>query len=201
MKGRRACLLGALALVLGCGSSTRTLSSADVSNLPPGTASGTEFSGTYLETSATLEGCDCRAGSCALIHAGTPGVTFTVVQQDGMVTMSSSGDTTGTPVVGSVNPDGSFSVGAVAQIPYAVGSGVIYELSQGHFNVSGGLPTGMQFQGDETIRGTVEGITYDCDVRSSNIAVYEGSSVYADQGSSGSPAASLATALAYFAAR
>ena len=162
------------AVFAGCGGSTRTLTATDVSNIPPGSAVGTDLSGSYLVGSATIDDCNCRTGSCSQIHAEV-GVTYTVVEQDGALSITDSGDASGTPLLGGVDADNSFSVGGTAHIPSYVGQGVVYVMETGTFSVSSGVPTGMHFSGDETIVGTIGGVTYDCDVQSNGSTLYEGS--------------------------
>jgi hypothetical protein len=138
--------------------------------MPPGDATGTALSGTYLITSAAIEGCDCRVGSCGFFHSSTGG-TLIAAQQDGSLTITSS---TGGALTGGVNADDTFSVGGPSPVPYSVGQGEVYTLQTGTFEVSGGVPTGMQFQAYETITGTLEGGSYDCDLVASGAARYEG---------------------------
>ncbi len=160
-------------VAVGCGGSTRTLTATDVSNIPPGSAVGTTLSGSYLVVSGSIDDCDCRVGSCSQFHVQI-GVTYTVVEQDGALSITDSGDTTGTPLLGGVDADDHFSAGGVAQIPSYVGSGVIYALETGTFSVSGGAPTGMAFSIDETIKATVAGTSSDCDLHGSGSTQYEG---------------------------
>ena len=157
----------------GCGGSTRTLTATDVSNIPPGSAVGTDLSGTYLVVGGSIDDCDCRVGSCSQFHVQI-GVTYTVVEQDGALSITDSGDTTGTPLLGGVDADDHFSAGGVAQIPSYVGSGVIYAFESGKFNVSGGAPTGVSFSIDETVKTTIGGTSADCDIHASSSAQYEG---------------------------
>ncbi len=170
------------ALVSGCGGGapTKTLTATNVSGMPPGDANGTALSGTYLVTSSTIEGCDCRVGSCGFFR-GSPGGTVTVTQQDGSLTFTAPGTQ---PAVGGVNADGTFSVGGAFSLPYSVGEGEDYTVDTGTFAVSGGVPTGIQFQSYQTITGTLEGGSYDCDLVASVTARYEGAATYY----SGSPA-------------
>ena len=170
------------ALVSGCGGGapTKTLTPTNVSNMPPGDATGTALSGTYLVTSSTIEGCDCRVGSCGFFRGATGG-TVTVTQQDGSLTFTALGTQ---PAVGGVNADGTFSVGGAFPVPYSVGQGEDYTIDTGTFEVSGGVPTGVQFQSYQTITGTLEGGSYDCDLVASITARYEGVGTYY----SGSPA-------------
>ena len=163
----------ATVVVVGCGGSTRTLTATDVANIPPGSAVGTTLSGSYLVVSGSIDDCDCRVGSCSQYHVEI-GVTYTVVEQDGALTITDSGDTTGTPLLGGVDADDSFTVGGVAQVPYYVGQGVIYAFESGKFNVSGGAPTGVSFSIDETVKTTIGATSADCDIHASSSAQYEG---------------------------
>jgi len=162
-----------LAVAVGCGGSTRTLTATDVSNIPAGNAVGTSLSGSYLVVGASIDDCNCRTGSCSNVHAEI-GVTYSIVQQDGALSLLDSGDVTGTPLLGSVDADDKFSVGGAAQIPSYAGQGVIYSLETGTFSVSGGVPTGTHYSVDSTIEGTISGIGYDCDIQASGATTYQG---------------------------
>jgi hypothetical protein len=157
----------------GCGGSTRTLTPTDVSNIPPGSAVGTDLSGSYLVVSGSIDDCDCRVGSCSQFHAEI-GVTYTVVEQDGALSITDSGDDTGTSLLGGVDADDHFSVGGVAQVPSYLGSGVMYALETGTFSVASGAPAGLSFSIDETIKTTILGTSTDCDVHGSSTAQYVG---------------------------
>jgi hypothetical protein len=160
-------------VLIGCGGSTRTLTATDVSNLPPGSAVGTALSGSYLVVSSSIDDCNCRVGSCSNVHAQV-GVTYTVVQQDGALSITDSGDTAGTALVGGVQADDSFSVGGTGAIPSFLGQGVVYALQTGTFSISGGVPTGTEFSVDETITGTIAAVSYDCDFHASGSTRYQG---------------------------
>ena len=162
-----------MVISVGCGGSTRTLTPTDVSDIPPGSAVGTNLSGLYLVVSSSIDDCDCRVGSCSGFHVQI-GVTYTIVQQDGALSITDSGDTTGTPLVGGVYADNHYSVGGVATVPSYVGQGVIYALEEGSFSVSGGVPTGLHFSIDETTKATIAGASFDCDIHGSGSAQYEG---------------------------
>jgi hypothetical protein len=159
----------------GCGGSTRTLTPADVSDVPPGNAVGTNLSGAYLVVSSSIDDCDCRVGSCSQFHVQI-GVTYTVVQQDGALSITDSGDTTGTPLLGGVYADNHYSVGGVAVVPSYIGQGVLYAIEEGMFTVAGGVPTGLHFTVDETTKAMIAGASFDCDIHGSGSAVYEGPS-------------------------
>ena len=166
------CVVYLAVLGSGCGGGapTKTLTPTDVSNLPPGNATGTALSGSYLVTSSTIEGCDCRVGSCSFFH-GVTGGTVTVTQQDGSLTFTASGTETET---GGVNADDTFSVGGSFALPYSTGQGEDDTLDTGKFEVSGGAPTGIQFESYQTITGTLEYESYDCDLVASVTARYAG---------------------------
>ena len=157
----------------GCGGSTRTLTATDVSNLPAGNAVGTNLSGAYLVVSSSLDDCDCRVGSCSEFHAQL-GVTDTVVQQDGALSITDSADMTATALVGGVYADDRYSVGGMTVVPSSAGQGVLFALEEGMFTVSGGAPTGLRFTIDETIKATLGGLTFDCDLHGTGSAQYEG---------------------------
>ena len=62
----------------------------------------------------------------------------------------------------------------MAQVPSYAGQGTLYVLETGTFSVSGGQPTGLSFSVDETIKATITGLSYDCDIHGSGSAQYEG---------------------------
>lgn len=157
-------------VALGCGPTARTLTAQDVSNVAPGDATGTALSGTYLNTSASIDDCECRTGSCSTFRAQT-GDTLTVVQTDGALMAT---DSQGNVLTGGVDANDDFSCGGASMIPYLAGQGSLYTLMTGTFDVSGGQPTGMHFQLDETITGAVAGMTVDCNLLGSGSARYEG---------------------------
>jgi hypothetical protein len=158
-------------IAAGCGgSSAKTITPTEVNGIPAGNATGTALSGTYLLASSTIDDCACRVGSCAMIHAET-GTTLMVVQDDGALTVTDSNNNVST---GGVNLDNTFTCGGAEAIPSSEGQGEIYALLDGTFQLSGGLPTTMQFQVSETITGTILGTNYDCDFVASGTARYEG---------------------------
>ena len=116
-------------------------------------------------------------GNAANLNHGINPVT----QQDGSLTFTALGTQ---PAVGGVNADDTFSVGGAFPLPYSVGQGEVNTVDTGTFEVSGGVPTGIQFQTYQTITGTLEGGSYDCDLVASVTARYEGVATYY----SGSPA-------------
>ena len=131
----------------------RTLTSADVMGMPAGNATGATFSGIYVVTAASLDGCSCRSGSCATIHAVTGTLTM-VVQADGMLTINAD-------CVGGVDADGSFWCGGQS----SVADGVTLGISKGTFLVSSGKPTGLEVTQEETLVATIDGVPTDCDFR------------------------------------
>ncbi len=162
-------LVGAAVLSIGagCGEPTalRTLTEADVSDIPAGNASGTEMSGTYLLVQSTLTGCRCRVGVCDL-HVGT-GVTLTVVQQDGALTVT---DFSGNSSHGGVNVNYTFVYGGTSPLT----SGESFAIEHGLFTVSSGRPVNMQFDGQATLTGTIGYESYDCDLALAATADYQG---------------------------
>ena len=122
---------------------------------------------------ASIDDCDCRVGSCSEFHPQL-GVTYTVVQQDGALSITDSGDTTATALVGGVYADNHYSVGGVGVIPSYVGQGVVFALEEGMFTVAGGAPTGLHFTIDDTTKATVGGVMLDCDVHGTGSAQYVG---------------------------
>jgi hypothetical protein len=172
MKGLVFLGAAALSLGLGCGGepvALRTLSQADVSDIPLGNATGTELSGTYLLVESTLTGCRCRVGICDL-HAGT-GVSLTVLQQDGALTVT---DSLGNPSYGGVNANDTFVYGGVAPFDSANASGVELGIVHGLFAVSNGRPVNMEYVGQATLTGTLGSESYDCDLSLSATAEYQG---------------------------
>jgi hypothetical protein len=163
--------VAALSVGLGCGEpvALRTLTQADVSDIPPGDATGTEVSGTYLLTQSTLTGCRCRVGVCDL-HAGT-GVTLTVLQQDGALTIT---DSSGNASHGGINDTLAYVCGGVSPFNASGSSGESYGIQHGLFTVSGGRPVDMQYDGQATLTGTVGSESYDCDLALSATAEYQG---------------------------
>jgi len=147
-----------------------TVNATDVSGIPAGDATGTSLSGTYLITSASIEACLCRVGSCAMITAQTGG-TLSFSQQGGGLSII---DQSGTVLTGGVNADLSYTCGGTATVPAGEGQGQVYGLQKGTFAVSGSTPTETQFQIYETLTATFLGASYDCDYVGAGIAHYEG---------------------------
>ncbi len=152
-----------LGLVAGCDDDLRTLTRDDVSDVPAGDAVGMQFSGQYLLTSNTIEGCDCRRGSCATLH-GVVGATLMVTQTDGALQMT---DPLSLVLAhGGVDADGDFTLGFLIEEL----DNVQYALLQGRFASSGGTPTSMSGLQEATTHQSV----YDCDVRLQFVAAYQG---------------------------
>jgi len=133
------------------------------------------LSGSYLVVRDSIEGCDCRVGSCSNVHGESEiGATQVVTQQDGALSLVDSGYRTNTPLLGGVDADNKFSVGGGLEIPSYLGQGVTYSLRTGTFSVSDGVPTGMEYTIDSSITGSVTDVSYDCDIHSSGSTRYEG---------------------------
>ena len=167
--GRRALVsLAVLALLggAGCGGDGPTLGRADVTGLPPGDAVGSTFSGSYLVESGAITGCNCRVGSCAAI-SGTAGAVTTVVQQDGVLTMTNANVETS---VGGIDADGTFSVGAATEQPGVA----IYSRTDGKFVLVNGQPDSADFTGSSTDIIVMPGLNFDCDINVAGRLRYQG---------------------------
>ncbi len=171
--GRAAVAAFIVLTVVGCGGgpSTATLNAADVSNIPAGTAVGTELSGSYVIESGVIDACTCRVGPCSFFHAGI-GEVVTVVQQDGALTIASSASPS-SAVTGGVNADGSFDCGGT-DAPSYLTQGTEYNRAMGTFHLAGGQPTGYSYQADDTVTGSGSGLSFDCDLHGSFSAAYQG---------------------------
>ena len=171
MRGRA--ILGAVvfSLGLGCGEPVplRTLTSADVSDIPPGNATGTELSGTYLLVQSSLTGCRCRVGRCDF-RVGT-GATLTVLQQDGALTVT---DSAGNSSHGGVDAIGTFVYGGVSSLDSANASGEELGIVHGVFTMSNGRPVNRPIAGQATLTGTLGYESYDCDLALAGTAEYQG---------------------------
>ena len=111
---KRSLLLAAL-LALSCGDGEDSLDKDKVTNIPPGTAKGSAYSGEYRVTLTTTS---C-AGTCPVFLGGLYAIckegasdteNATVTQQDGKLTVHSKGLMVNS-VSGGVNADGNFDVG------------------------------------------------------------------------------------------
>jgi hypothetical protein len=169
----RVLLLPVLAWVIGCGddvtgsagtsgSTTQTLSRADVADMPPGSARGTLYSGTYLVEGSSIDACVCRAGTCDPFSALT-GATATVSALDGVLTSVGDGTCTG-----GVDTDGRFWCGEAEESA----TGAVYGRQQGTFLLADGQPTSKEFTVDTTVVMTIRGQAYDCDLHASGRARY-----------------------------
>jgi hypothetical protein len=161
-----ACAAVALALLASCGADgppPRTLTTADVAGMPPGSATGSTFSGTYVVTAAALDACVCRTGSCATFHGMTGGVTV-AVETDGKLTLN-------TDCVGGVDADGTFWCGGTTSVPENLQIGV----NNGKFTTNAaGMPTGFQSTEELTIVATIGPQNFDCDLRGHATARFAG---------------------------
>jgi hypothetical protein len=158
----------------------RTLTRADVSNLPAGTATGMVFSGQYIVTHNQVEACRCRVGSCTEIF-GNVGLTLTATQTDGTLAIDSG---TGAPAQGGVDSDGKFHVGFLIEQP----GNVQYGLLDGTFMVGPGGPSWL------TAVQQVTGNTgsFDCDVQTRVTASFVAPLTAASGPSPASPQPSVA---------
>ena len=149
-----------------CGDTERALGRDDVTGLPAGNATGTTFSGSYLNDAGSITGCHCRVGSCAQITANPGGVT-TVVQQDGRLTMTGPN---GELSVGGINDDGTFKVGGAFEQPGAT----VYSRSEGKFVLLNGQPDSADFTGVSTDIINMPGLNFDCDIEGQGTLRYQG---------------------------
>jgi hypothetical protein len=139
----------------------RTLTASDITAIPPGTATGTLYSGDYVITAAAIEACQCRVGSCTGIHLTTGGVN-SVTETDGAIRIGSSN---GGVCSGGVNCDGRFSCDG------GQAGNVGYFLESGQFLAANGAPTSMEVE----LLNTFSNTQYDCDLRARFTAQYSGS--------------------------
>ena len=155
----------------GCGSGgngadlrPRTLTREDVAALPPGSASGSVFAGTYLVREAQIEACACRAGTCQPFHA-LSGASSVVTQNDGALASTGSGLCTG-----GIDEDGRYWCGEAEQSA----TSTIFGREEGTFELIDGMPTWKKFTVETTAVMTLSGVVHDCDVRASGTAQYMG---------------------------
>lgn len=151
-----------IAGLAGCGGDEpRHLTDADVATIPPGTATGTSFSGTYFADRADLDGCHCRLGPCSLLSANMG--TTTVTQNGGVVSI----EPVNPPLLtGGIDLDGRFSAGASADVD--LGHGI--ELMEGTIHAQVSLDAVVE----STFVAVLGDVTYDCDVRLRLHASYTG---------------------------
>ena len=154
-----AAAIGALA---GCGGDEpRHLTDADVAAIPPGTATGTSFSGTYFADRVDVDGCHCRLGPCSLV-TGSRGTT-TVTQNGGVVSV----EVVDPPLLtGGIDLDGRFSAGASADVD--LGHNIVLMEGTIHAQVS------LDAVIESTFVAAVGDVGYDCDVRLRFHAGYTG---------------------------
>jgi hypothetical protein len=152
----------------GCGSDAPALGRDDVTGLPPGNAVGSTFSGSYLVDSGAITGCTCRVGSCGAI-TGMTGAVITIVQQDGMLTMTQANANT-EPEVGGIDADGRFSLGSATEQP----GFAEYSRSDGTFVLLGGQPDSASFTAAATIIVAMPGLNFDCDIYVAGTWRYQG---------------------------
>jgi hypothetical protein len=152
--------LVSLALLSGCGSSK--LGEGDVTNLPPGDATGAALSGIYqieIYTSAC-------SGNCPLIDLGWATLstcdvgdrdsqTVSVLQQDGRLTIDGAGLLV-PRLQGGVDQDGSFRAGGMAT--QQSGAIRLYSLAEGQVSPQGALSSTTRTRAV----GTVSGTSLDC---------------------------------------
>lgn len=169
LEGGRSLILAALVAVLagaGCDGDDRALGRDDVTGLPPGTAVGTTFSGSYLAESATIASCTCRVGSCAGITVNAGSIT-TVIQQDGRLTVT---DANGGASVGGVDADGTFWAGSAIEQP----GFTVYARTDGQFVLVNGQPDFADFTATATELINMTGIHFDCDLSIAGRLRYQG---------------------------
>ena len=133
-----AAALGLLAASCG-GEAARKLTATDVTGIPPGSGTGTSFSGQYVITGGTVEHCDCSRPSdyCSTVRINV-GHTFVVTQNGGSMTavFAMVPDLVYT---GAVNADGTYRLGVAIDQPGTVEYAAMY----GRIRVgTGGTPTG-----------------------------------------------------------
>jgi hypothetical protein len=152
--------LGVCLLGMSCGGSDvalRTLAHDDVIGMTAGNAHGTTFSGTYVVTGGSIEGCRCRAGDCSTFRAQT-GAAVTVAQQDGAVDVNH--------CLGGINEDGTFWCGADSQAP----GNIQFTVNSGTIALAAGKPVSLRSTIETTLVATIGGRSFDCDLRSSGTA-------------------------------
>jgi len=158
-KARSMVAVGTLMLAAACSGSddtSRTVTRADVTNLPPGNATGSTYSGVYVLSDGVISACDCRKGSCSQVRVAK-GDTFTLTQTDGAlhVTLRSAANTTDQLYDGGINRGGDFRVGS----SFMVENNVSYSLLSGTVTAE----VSVDAQSRVTFVGAVGGEDYDCD--------------------------------------
>ncbi len=150
----------------GEGEPLRTLTQADVVDLPAGTGTGTTYSGVYAIDTIIVTGCHCRRGSCGVDVR--PGGMFWASQQDGMFTQEFEG-APGPVARGGIDADGTYTVGSDSEDIY----GVAYTLFEGQIKLVDGVPKGGVANLVSTVTG-IPGINVDCDLTARETFHYEG---------------------------
>ena len=155
---RRVWLLGLL-FACACGSAgedaPKTLTAADVNNLPAGDAVGSSFSGIYLiQERSRITGCHCRAGACDL-YKGTLN-SFDLTQTNGALHVLEHGQFNNSDFQGGINSDGTFRVGSMSVANtlnlLSVLSGTVF--ARDHFDA----------RSQNTLKGQINGQETDCDL-------------------------------------
>ncbi len=154
-----------LGFALGCADGgLPTLTDKDVTGIPAGNALGTTYSGMYSLITSHLAACRCRAAvDCAALQPGGGG-TFTVVEQDGLLSIDAP------PCNGGVNRDGSFRCGT--RTDGSTGT-IAYAAAEGGFGSTNGRPS--TFQAVENVSTfTTNGLvtSWTCDIRLFVTAVF-----------------------------
>ena len=155
--------LCSVVLLVACGSSDQsssTLTGTDVTNLPPGNATGTAFSGKYLLKDGKITECECRVNECSKWNVSR-GDTFTFTETDGSlhVLLHSITNTMGAMdqmYDGGINRGGDFRVGST----FVRQDGTFYGL------LSGTMVPGVSadVESHTTAKGQVAGEDFDCDL-------------------------------------
>jgi hypothetical protein len=157
--------VGAVLAAIGCDSSPRHITAADIVPIGPGSGTGSLFSGDYIITGGVLQGCSCRVGNCATVHV-LIGAAITVSQTDGTLQLEISGS----PGVctGAVDSDGQYRCnGQVVDL-----GDVEYTLTTGRIQTANGQPTFLTQTSEAT--ATIQAGAIDCDIKGTVTAQYSG---------------------------
>lgn len=131
----------------------------DVSNIAPGNATGSAFSGQYQIKTETQTSCDTCTGNqfadiCSWnLSASVVGTTATFTQNNGTLVL----DTTNGPATGSINTDGTFKLGLTKTTPNTLGQTVAYILYEGQF-ANGAITADVTAHLNITMSGEVANI-------------------------------------------
>jgi len=154
-------------MMIGCltacgGSPPPHLTPDEVTGIPPGTATGTAFSGTFTIQSQSLDGCLCRRGNCSMVRA-LAGGQMNVSESNGALAIVID---SGSPYLGGIGPDGRFSAGQslTSDILDAV------SLLRGTVHPQSSVDAVLE----ETIVAALGAINYDCDIQEGISARYTG---------------------------